>query len=257
MSYPNYKNKHLEIPLFQAKDFLNYQKKIGNLPNIKLPKKAILCYSNSILKYILDNYKTKSVPGFTYSLYIINIKDNPICICGGFGTGAPSSITVLEELIALGIKEFISVGTAGTIQKNINIGDIILCDKAIRDEGTSYHYCKPEKYSYSSEKLNKKIIKELKLLKEKFIIGTSWTTDAPYRETISEVKKYQKENVLTVEMEASALFTVAKIRKVNLSSLLTISDSLAGLKWNPNFSHSLTSDQKIKLVKIAINVLIK
>jgi uridine phosphorylase len=173
MSYPNYKNKHSEKPLFQAKDFLNYQKKVGGLPNIKLPKKAIMCYSRSILKYILENYKTEEVPGFNYSIYIINTKDNPICICGNFGTGAPCSITVLEELIGLGIKDIISIGTAGTLQKNINIGDIILCDKAIRDEGTSHHYAKSEKYSYSSEKLNRKIEKELKLLKEKYIIGAS------------------------------------------------------------------------------------
>lgn len=58
-------------------------------------------------------------------------------------------------------------------------------------------------------------------------------------------------------MEASALFAVAKIRKVNLSSLLIASDSLANSEWKPNFSHSLTLNQQNKLARIAINVLIK
>ena len=107
----------------------------------------------------------------------------------------------LEELIAFGVKRFISIGTAGTLQKDIKVGDLIVCEKAIRDEGTSYHYLKPSKYAYASKEMTKRIKNALDALEQKYFVGTSWTIDAPYRETVVEARQYQKEGVATVEMK--------------------------------------------------------
>ena len=63
--------------------------------------------------------------------------------------------------------------------------------------------------------------------------GVSWTIDTPYRETVAEARRYQAEGVLCVEMEAAALFAVAKVRALQVASAFTISDSLADLVWNP------------------------
>ena len=67
-------------------------------------------------------------------------------------------------------------------------------------------------------------------------VGTSWTIDAPYRETIAEVQHYQAAGVLAVEMEAAALFAVAAYRGVEMGALLTISDTLGDLTWDPHFA---------------------
>ena len=90
---------------------------------------------------------------------------------------------------------------------------------------------------------------------KRYSIGTSWTVDAIYRETIEEVRKYQKEGVLTVEMEAAALFAVAKYRKVQLVSAFAISDSLSDLKWNPMFHHEKTAEGLKTLFDAAVTVL--
>jgi purine-nucleoside phosphorylase len=65
--------------------------------------------------------------------------------------------------------------------------------------------------------------------------GTSWTTDAPYRETLAELKHYRDEGVLTVEMEASAIFAIAKYLNINAGAILTISDYLTEESWELHF----------------------
>ena len=75
----------------------------------------------------------------------------------------------------------------------------------------------------------------LKKFDLRYVVGTTWTIDAFYRETITEVKKYQEENVLTVDMEASAIFAVAEYRNIEAGAIFTISDYLAELTWKPRF----------------------
>jgi uridine phosphorylase len=169
------------------------------------------------------------------------------------GIGAPHAVTVLEELIALGAKYFIALGYAGGLQRVNKPGDLILVTKAIRDEGTSYHYATPSKYSYSSKELNAALKKTIKQNSQQFFEGGAWTTDAPYKETIPEIKIYKKEGTLAVEMEASALFTVAKYRKAHFSQLLTLSDILSEKEWIPKFHAGAIRKAFKQMVQIAID----
>lgn len=148
--------------------------------------------------------------------------------------GAPASGTMIEEIIACGAKKIILIGSAGTLQDN-EIGSIVVPTKAIRDEGTSYHYIKPSKYSYPSKKLVKDLEAALKEKKILYAKGATWTTDSPYRETIRKIKKYKKEGAITVEMEASAAYAIAKVRKVQIASIFWISDQLGEKEWKPHF----------------------
>jgi uridine phosphorylase len=132
----------------------------------------------------------------------------------------------------------------------------MVCEKAIRDEGTSHHYLKHSKYAYASKEMTNKIKRSLEKFKQKYFVGTSWTIDAPYRETVAEAKQYQKEGVATVEMEASALFAVAQYRNVELGAIFTISDSLAELQWKPKFHLKKTKKGLEILYKIAVDVLL-
>lgn len=221
--------------MFTPQEFLEYQRKQGKYPKFKAPQGVIFCYSRRLLKYILKNHKTTQVDGFYGELYLLNETNNRIGVIAKFGIGAPVVVALLEELIAFGVREFISIGEAGTLQKKIKIGDIVVCDKAIRDEGTSYHYLKPSKYAVASKKMTERIKMALDKLDKKYIVSTSWTIDAPYRETVAEARKYQNEGVATVEMEASALFAAARFRNVEIGTIFTVSDSLAELKWKPKF----------------------
>lgn len=242
--------------MFNPKDFLDYQKKREKSDKFNPPDGVIFCYSKKLMDYVLENHKTTKVQIFHGEMYLLKETKNKIAIIGKFGIGAPAVATLLEELIAFGVKRFISIGTAGTLQKHLNIGDLVVCEKAIRDEGTSYHYLKASKYAYASKKITERIKKSLDALGQKYFSGTSWTVDAPYRETIAEARQYQKEGVATVEMEASALFAVAQYRGVEMGAMFTISDSLAELQWLPKFHSMKTRGGLEALYKVALAALL-
>ncbi|MBU1975262.1 MAG: nucleoside phosphorylase [Nanoarchaeota archaeon] len=255
MGFPNYSDKINKKEVYSPLQYISYKKKVRQYPEFKPPIGVILCYSRALLDYISKKPKVTKSKGLYSNMFILKTSKGNIAIVGRFGVGAPVAVKRLEELIAYGVRKFVSIGTAGTLQKDIPIGSIIVCEKAIRDEGTSYHYLKRSKYAYASKKLTKKIKNNLEKNNMKYFSGTSWTTDAPYRETIAEVKKYQKEGVSTVDMESSALFAVAKYRKVEIGSILTISDSLANLKWNPK-SHSKKTAKSLEILfQVALDTL--
>ena len=120
---------------------------------------------------------------------------------------------------------------------------------AIRDEGTSYHYLEAGKFAFPSKELNQEVIDTMKEMGIDFMVGPSWTIDAPYRETIAEVNKYRQEGVITVEMEAAAIFAVSRYRGAAASALFTISDYLGEEDWKPEFH--LTKDHLVQVFEIA------
>jgi len=241
MAFPNFSGKHDNDSMISPSDFAKYQKEQGKYPTIAPPKGVIFCYQSKLLKRILSEHKVTKVDAFSGEFYILDETNDQIGVIANFGIGAPVAVTLLEELIEFGVKKFISVGTAGALQKNLEVGSLMVCDRSIRDEGTSHHYLAPSKYAFASKNLTRQIEEIMAKLDQKYTLGTSWTIDAPYRETIAEAKQYQEEGVATVEMEASALFAVAQYRGVDLGAIFTISDSLAELMWKPEFHQTESS----------------
>ncbi|MCC7574380.1 nucleoside phosphorylase [Candidatus Woesearchaeota archaeon] len=165
-----------------------------------------------------------------------------------FGIGAPLSSLLFERLIVRGVKRFITVGISGSISEG-NAGDIYLCDKSIRDEGVSYHYEKASKYAYPSGSLNNKIKDFFKSDNIFFKEGISWTTDAGYKESKKKAEKYRKEGTVCIDMESAALFTIAKYRDVQVSSIFILSDFVdKNFNWVPKFHEKeiIFSCKKIK-----------
>jgi uridine phosphorylase len=181
--------------------------------------------------------------------------DHKVGIVGGFGFGAPAACLRLEGLIAYGVKRFASIGTAGALQKDLHIGDLVVCDRAIRDEGVSYHYQEASKYAHASPEMVSRLTRAAEKLKLPHRLGTSWTIDAPYRETTVEVRHYQGEGVMTVEMEASALFAVAAYHDIEMGAMFTISDSLAGEVWDPQFDSEAVTNGLFTLYQVAVESL--
>ena len=228
MAYPNCKNKYLEKSLFNPSDYLKENRK--NYPVIPENLIVLYVYSRKLLEEVIYDLGIKVKK--TKSFYLINKKFG-IRI---FDIGASNVVANLEDLIALGIKKIINIGIAGGLSDKLIAGDIVICEKAIRDEGVSYHYIKPEKFAYSSFNLIAEAEKILKLNNIEFYRGAGWTIDAPYRETKKEVIKYSKEGILTVDMETSAIFSLAKYRKIDAISIFIISDILTEKGWKQYFN---------------------
>ncbi|MBF8263627.1 MAG: uncharacterized protein HW387_1292 [Parachlamydiales bacterium] len=249
-SFPNFAGKWNKPSLMTPQRAVAYHQNLNLLPTCPPPKTVIFCYSKGLMERVLENNPMRPCDGKLKELYFF--EEHPDVAIVYYGQGAPSNAMRLEYLLSWGVKQCISIGLAGGLQKDLIPGDLIVCDRAIRDEGVSHHYRPPEKYAYPSQQWTDKLCQTLGDLKIPYRLGASWTTDAFYRQTKEEIEQYQKEGVLTVEMEAAALFTIAAEHQAQIISFFTISDTIGDLEWKPDFENSLVRENLDNLVKIAL-----
>ena len=171
--------------------------------------------------------------------------------------GAPLAVLSLERLIASGAKEIIMLGFCGSLNPDIQVMKVASIQKSFSEEGTSKHYFARKSIFNPSPILKKRTENTLSSMKLPFFKGTIVSTDAPYRETNSEIEKYMNKNVITVDMEASALFAVAEFREVEMGVLFTIGDFLFDSKWEPHFLEKDLKQGLRMIFKIARDVLLK
>ncbi len=130
----------------------------------------------------------------------------------GCAVGAAFAVLIAEELFASGCRLLISVTSAGQLVPIRKPPYFIVIDRALRDEGTSYHYLPPADYSLADPSLIALAVEALAADGPSAVTGASWTTDAPFRETEEAVAAACDDGTLAVEMEAAALYAFAAAR---------------------------------------------
>ena len=147
--------------------------------------------------------------------------------------GAPAATQLLDWLIAYGVKKVLAFGNAGAVV-DLPENEMFIPTKAIRDEGTSFHYLEDSlMVDLNTEFLSqvKNVITELDY---KYDEVTTWTTDAFFRETSKKVKQFRDLGASVVEMECSALAACAQFRKLDFAQILFTADTLANeLVYDP------------------------
>jgi uridine phosphorylase len=223
----------IDEPLLTAAAIVQSKIANGILPNILPPRNVILCFQSSLLRYVTRKRRTKKVTGFLGDVFLLNETHGQTAIAGNFGIGAPAAVALMEELVAFGARRLIALGFAGGLQADLHAGDLIICERAVRDEGTSRHYLPAEKFAKADTELTRALSQRLDPASLR--VGTSWTTDAPYREMKSQVEQYRQEGILSVEMEAAALFAAGASLGVSVSAAFVIADVLNGWQWQIDF----------------------
>lgn len=142
----------------------------------------------------------------------------------GRAVGASFAVLVAEELFASGCKLLVSLTSAGQIKSAGPTPYFVVIDRALRDEGTSYHYAAPTRYADADPKLVQRAASALAGARS--IVGASWTTDAPFRETEDAILAARAEDILCVEMEASALYTFGKVAGVRILCLAHVTNTM-------------------------------
>ena len=166
-------------------------------------------------------------------------------VLAGPAMGAPIAVMAAEKLFALGITDLLILGWAGSLNPEVRIGDLVLVEGALSEEGTSAHYPLPEgRQAGSDPVLTAALERRLTADGISFHRGKVWTTDAPYRETADKVERYGREGLLAVEMEMSALFNLAAFRNKAAAGLVVITDELAQGGWKPGFSSPLVASAR-------------
>lgn len=228
MNYPTWSdlnNESIVPPMgsYRSHDVGSVAVMVSCEPDIRLIK------SNAVI--------SKAVPFFTSTLMTLNGSHKGTCIAGPF-IGAPYAAMLLESLIAKGADKIVVLGWCGAVTDQFEVGDIILPTRAIVDEGTSANYKILDRQMPSSTPdadMTDHLSDHLTAEGIDFQRATIWTTDAVYRETENKVAYFRKLGARAVEMECSALFSVAEYRKVSIAGLLVVSDSVASKDWDPGF----------------------
>lgn len=231
MSFPNDSNKHRNASLLNPQDIVDYRRRLGRLPKTDFPEGLLFCLERGLPRRLRWRVPVRKAGSMLGDLYIAKRSKNRAGVMANFGGGAPIVAELAEEFVVLGAKRMVLLTWGGALQPELKPGDIVICNRAIRDEGTSHHYLPPSKYIQASDELVERLANKIKNRGRDLAIGTTWTTDAPYRETRSEVQQYQSEGVQTVEMESAGLFAVGKVRNVQTAAIVVVMDSLANLRW--------------------------
>jgi len=144
----------------------------------------------------------------------------------GCAVGAPFAVLVAEELFASGCQLLVSITSAGQITPVGPTPYFVIIDRALRDEGTSYHYAAPSDYGEADPGLVAAAAGALKKSGLSAVVGATWTTDAPFRETAEAIAAARAQGVLAVEMEAAALYTFARAANKQVLCLAHVTNSM-------------------------------
>jgi uridine phosphorylase len=218
-------------PVLTAAALLAHRRAAGTAPDIEPPDTVVLCYSSALLAHVARRYASRAVRGLFGKALVLKRARRSTVVVGQFGVGAPATAVLVEDLVALGAGRFVAVGVAGGIATDRRVGDAVVVDSAIRDEGTSRHYLPPGFDVAASAAVVAELTQLLATGERRPVVGRTWTTDAPYRERRGDVRRHQENGVQTVEMEAAALFAVAAALGVSAGAVLVVADTLSGDGW--------------------------
>jgi uridine phosphorylase len=238
-------------PIVTAEKYMEYKKQNGHLNKFIPPKIVLVCYQQSTLQHLLDsNPDMKLCDSFTH-LYLI--EGGNVGVLGGWGMGAPALSIKIEELIALGVTKFIAVGTAGSLMDKHRIGEFIIAQKALAEDGVAHLYLNGKSYASVDEKLFSmwnEFSKNHAL--PSFHPAGAWSFSAIFRETAADVIRVTMEGYDVVEMEAATLYAIGQEKGVQTLSLFVISDTLTDKVWIPHIKEPKVRNNLHKLSEWAL-----
>lgn len=199
-------------------------------PDPEMPERVVLCFFREVVERIAREATVVARLDWAHAIheiYRIEVGGRPLGVMHP-GVGAPLAAGLMEGAIAHGGRRFVAVGGCGVLVPDLVLGHVIVPTTAIRDEGTSYHYLPPSRTIDVDSDAVATAVKVLERHGTPHVTGMTWTTDAPYRETLEIVQRRRDEGAIAVEMETSAFAAVAQRREVAFGQLLYAGDTLAG-----------------------------
>lgn len=195
--------------------------------------KMIITFFPEIMDKLIDEGKIsiEHKIGGENPVLVYRFIDSNILITLG-QVGCPACASNLDLFNAMGINKVMFCGGGGVLDKNIEVGQILVVDGAIRDEGFSYHYIEPSRYIYTNPTVTNKIINYLDDHSITYIRGLVWTTDAIFRETNDRISLRKAEGAKIVEMEQAGCIAVSQFRGFDYGALIYGGDDVSQIEWS-------------------------
>jgi uridine phosphorylase len=226
---PLFAPKDYEAPsMFTPQNLLREARRQKGLPPGTVPDICMLDPDGDLVDHLRASDRLS--PHQTWACYhthldTFTLEDMSYGIIGRV-VGAPFAVLVAEELFASGCQLLISITSAGQI---LSLGPppyVILIEKALRDEGTSYHYVSPAPYSHMDHTLREMVCAHWDQGRLHLHVGASWTTDTPFRETEAMIARCRAQGILAVEMEAAALYALAQARQFQIICFARVTNQM-------------------------------
>jgi uridine phosphorylase len=228
-SAPILDNKDPEASsVFEPAALIREARRQKGLPSADIPSLCILDPDGDLVRRLRNSGQAKLSerwPCYHTDLYEFALAGETVAIIG-CAVGAPFAVLVAEELFACGARMLISLTSAGQIKAVGEPPYFVIIDRALRDEGTSYHYALAETFADADPHIIEAAVHALSRTGLSVHVGASWTTDAPFRETAGAIEAARNKGVLAVEMEAAALYTFARKQNKGVLCLAHVTNTM-------------------------------
>jgi uridine phosphorylase len=215
--------------VFAPENLLREARRQKNLPEAAVPEICVLDPDGDILRSLARAGRTRRSFGWACyhsELYEFEHAGERFGIIG-CAVGASFAVLIAEQLFVSGCRFLVSMTSAGQILEQGPLPYFIVIDRALRDEGTSYHYLPPADFAEADGKVVEAVMSALTGASEPVYRGASWTTDAPFRETAAAIERCRRRNILAVEMEAAALYAFAQVRRQPVLCFAHVTNQMA------------------------------
>ncbi len=222
---------HDKPSVFQPENLLREARRQKGITQLIIPEICILDPDGDIEEYVIKKYNAQMNQAWACyhtNLFEFTHEGAKVGIIGK-AVGASFAVLLAEQLFASGCKTLLSMTSAGQLIQTVDSPYFILIEKAVRDEGTSYHYLPPAEFSFIRSELKEKLNGAFDELDLKIFTGSTWTTDAPYRETQDVINHYKGKSIHAVEMEASALYAFAQARNKPVICFAHVTNQMASI----------------------------
>ncbi len=210
---PLLSDKDYEAPsVFLPENLLREARRQKAVPTIDVPEICLLDPDGDVVRLLRGEGRARLCEGWACyhtELYEFLEGGERFGIIG-CAVGASFAVLLAEQLFVSGCRLLLSMTSAGQIVERGPTPYFVLIDRALRDEGTSYHYLPPAEFAEADPHLADLAMRSLAGHREPVYRGASWTTDAPFRETDAAIARARARDILAVEMEAAALYAFAR-----------------------------------------------
>ena len=215
--------------VFEPTNLLREARRQKGLPPADVPEICLLDPDGDIVRALRSAGRAEASPGWAcYHTELFEFEHAAMRFgIIGCAVGAAFAVLIAEELFASGCRFLVSMTSAGQITSLENPPYFVVIDRALRDEGTSYHYLPPGDFADADPGLVAEAMDALRNAGPPVYRGATWTTDAPFRETAAAIEANRARNILAVEMEAAALYAFARARDKPVLCLAHVTNQMA------------------------------
>lgn len=227
------KEKYPIIEFDDCKDAIinpsHLQQEYGILPYNKL----VISFFGEAIRMLLEENQIKEYITISGEnpIVIYKFSDADVLLTHGM-VGCPACAGNLDVLTGIGIDTVMFCGGGGVLDKAIEVGQLLVVEGAIRDEGFSYHYAPPSRVIYSEPCVTDAVCAYLGERSIPYTQGLTWTTDAICRETRERVAARKEEGARIVEMEQAGCIAVAQFRGIKYGGIIYAGDDVSGEEWD-------------------------